>query len=281
MLRQPASVEEHSEVMETTYDRRLWWLTRTHVVFGVVAAVLAPIRIRNHLVLARIFPPSGLEQILVVPLFALTLGQAVLLAVWAVGSAQSPWKRLAGLVAGAIFLEALLAFCLKDEFLGIAIVTIVVTTTSLLVVRIFGIRLVREAETGQDGQSEAKGLRFSIRDLMLLIAAVALLSTGTRVFRSSHGHILLAAVWALCFVAVGLVALWSALGEGRPLRRMPVVFLLSPVLGAFFAHSADAHEAGWLYILLTMLLYPAALLGSLLVVRSCGYRLVGRVPYSS
>ncbi len=45
------------------------------------------------------------------------------------------------------------------------------------------------------------------------------------------------------------------------------------ILGAFFAAAVHAHSAGWVYILLTMLLYSAALLGSLAVVRSCGYRL--------
>jgi hypothetical protein len=53
-----------------------------------------------------------------------------------------------------------------------------------------------------------------------------------------------------------------------------VVFVLSPVLGAFFAFAAQAHQAGWVYVILIMLLFPATLLGSLLVVRSCGHRLV-------
>ena len=50
------------------------------------------------------------------------------------------------------------------------------------------------------------------------------------------------------------------------------VFALSPVLGACFAHVA-AHQNGWVYISLIMLLYTAALLASLAVVRSCGLRI--------
>jgi hypothetical protein len=112
---------------------------------------------------------------------------------------------------------------------------------------------------------------------MLFTAAVALLSAGARALRETpHRIISLTTVWALCFVAVGLVALWAALGNARPLRRGPVVFALSPVLGVFFAFAAGAHRAGWFYIILTMLLFPAFLLGSLLVVRSCGYRIVRR-----
>lgn len=83
-------------------------------------------------------------------------------------------------------------------------------------------------------------------------------------------------VWSLCFVVVGLVALWAVLGAARPLRRVPALFALSPVLGALFAYAVHTDEAGRFYIILIMLLYPAALLGSLLVVRSCGCRLMRR-----
>ena len=81
-------------------------------------------------------------------------------------------------------------------------------------------------------------------------------------------------VSVICFVAVGLVSLWAALGNARPLRRGSAVFVLSLALGAYLALPATA--AGRVYILLIMVLYPTALMGSLLIVRSCGYRLVRR-----
>jgi hypothetical protein len=93
--------------------------------------------------------------------------------------------------------------------------------------------------------------------------------------------ILLMSVWALCFVAVGLAAFWATLGNGRPLGRGTVVLVLSPLLGAFFAFAANAQPHGWAYIILTMLLYAALLLGSLLAVRSCGYRLLRRAASPS
>ena len=96
-----------------------------------------------------------------------------------------------------------------------------------------------------------------------------------RALQESPTHrFLLILVWAICFVAVGLVSLWAAFADAPPLRRSPVVFVISPLLGVFFAFAANAHSAGWVYVLLTMVLYPMALFGSLLVVRSCGYRLV-------
>jgi hypothetical protein len=250
-------------------DRRLQILAVAHIALGVVTHFLAHVELRL---------PYGLEHILMVPFVASALCQAFLLSLWGAASQANPWMRLAGLVVGAVYLEALFPADLKREFLGTSTVTIVVTTATLLLVRWLGVRLARQVEVDQSAKQEAEGLRFSIRGLMIFTAVVALLCAVARALQESPTRpFLLVLVWALCFVAVGLVSLWAVLGNADPLRRGPVVFVLSPGLGAFFAFAANAHEAGWIYILLTMLLYPAALLGSLLVVRSCGYRLVRRV----
>jgi hypothetical protein len=163
----------------------------------------------------------------------------------------------------------------RREFLGTSSITIVVATATLVVVRWLGVRFTPPADPAQTASHEPEGLKFSIRGLMIFTAAVALLCTLARALEATPNRVLLLIlVWALCFVAVGLVSLWAALGEAKPSWRCPVVFVLSPVLGAFFAFGIGAHSGGWIYILLIMLLYPAALLGSLLIVRSCGYRLV-------
>jgi hypothetical protein len=257
-----------------TGDRRLVRLALANLGLGVVAALLAPIRVSGTF---------GLDHILVVPLCASVLCQAVLLALWVASSGVSPWGRMAGLVAGASFLEALLFPAdLGREFFGISTITIAVTTAICFVGRTLGMRLARQDSQGQPARAQVEGLRFSIRGLMLFTAAVALLSAGARALQETPRRmILLMAVWAMCFVAVGLAALWAALGNVRPLGRGQVVLVLSPLLGAFFAFAAGAHPHGWAYIILIMLLYAALLLGSLLVVRSCGYRLVRRAaPFS-
>lgn len=250
-----------------TGNRRLSWLVAAHIALGIVAGVLAPIKLRNS---------YGLENLLIVPLFASALCQALLLSLWVATHWSAPRKRLVGLVLGAVYLEALFAPELRREFLGLATITAAVATASLLVVRRLGVRLARTTAPGLLARGEAEGLRFTIRGLMIFVAAVALLSAGARALREAGpGQFLLQMVtWALCFVIVGLVALWAALGSGRPLRRSPVVYALTPTLGVFFAVGVSADRAGWVFILYIMMLYPALLLGSLLVVRSCGYRLV-------
>jgi hypothetical protein len=249
-------------------DRRLWGLGAAHLGLGLASRALAPFDVPT---------PFGLERILVVPLVALALCQALLIALWGAASGASAWTRPAGLVAGAVYLEALLPERMRWAFRGTATLTIAVATASLLLARALGVRLARRVDPGPPAGHAAEGFRFSIRGLMLFTAAVARLSAGARAVQATPviPH-LLTAVWALGVVAVGLAALRAALGVGRPQRRGWSVLVLAPLLGAFVAVAARAHRAGRVYILLIMLLYAAALLGSLLVVRRCGYRLTRR-----
>jgi hypothetical protein len=247
-------------------NKRLKILALVHFALGVVTGVMAQVELSTL---------YEMRHILIVPQFTSALCQAFLLSLWGAVSQAKPWKRLAGLVTAAVYLEALVATKLEDEFLGIATVTIAVTTASLLVVRWLGLRLTRQEEIGQPIPSKPEGLKFSIRGLMSFTAVIALLCTVARAMQESPTHqFLLILVWAMCFVAVGLVCLWAALGVAPPVQRSPVVFVISPILGVFFAFAANAHQVGWVYVLLIMVLYPMPLFGSLLVVRSCGYRLV-------
>ena len=152
--------------------------------------------------------------------------------------------RLAGLVAGAVYLEVLVPSDLRREVLGTSTITIVVTTATLLVVRWLGVRFGRQDDSGQSTRPEPEGLRFSIRGLMIFTAVVAVICAVARALEGSRNPFLLTLICAMCFVAVGLVSLWAVLGDAHPLRRGPVVFVLSPVLGAFFAFAARAHRLG-------------------------------------
>ena len=200
-------------------DSRLQILAVAHVALGVVTSVLAPVELRT---------PFGLEHIPIVPFFASALCQALLLSLWGAVSQAKPWMRLAGLVAGAVYLEALVPSDLRREFLGISTITIVVTTATLLVVRWLGVRLTRQDDPDQSARQEPEGLRFSIRGLMIFTAAVAVICAGARALEGARSPFLFIPVWAVCFVAVGLVSLWAVLGDAHPLRRGPVVFVLSP-----------------------------------------------------
>jgi hypothetical protein len=248
-------------------DRRLRWLATAHATLGLLAGISAPVEVRT---------PFGLPHLPIVPLFALTFAQVALLASWAVFAPAAVWRRLGGLVVGLACLEVLFDLALHAEFFPMPSVAMAVISDSLLVVRGFGVRLHAQDDRTSISLSESWRPRFSIRGLMALTTVVALLSTAVRALRGSTGPFSLGlmVIRSLCFVAVGLLALRAALGHARPSGRMPIILALSPVLGAAFAYAADAHHDGWVYILLIMLLYPVLLLGSLLAVRTCGYRLM-------
>jgi hypothetical protein len=255
--------------------RRLAMLVTAHLILWPISAVLAPVKVHT---------PFGLQHILIVPLFAVTFSQVSLLGIWAVLSPLWSWYRLLGLVIGTACLEAALDIALGQEFLLMPTVAMALTVVSLLVLRGFGIRLSRFADDVPSSRQEPQGFRFSIRGLMILTAVVAVLGAMVRGVQGSPGHfrLVLSVIWSVCFVAVSLLSLRAASGHDGPLRRGLPAVAVSPVLGTFFASAADAHRDGWVYIITIMLLYPAVLLGSLLVVRSCGYHLVRRsVPRPS
>jgi len=156
----------HAEFTMKPGEKRLRNLAIAHVAIGLGAGVLAPIEVDS---------PFDLAHILVVPLVALAACQSVLLAVWVVTSTSLPWKHLAGLVGGAVYLEALVAHGLQRELLGVTTATFAFTWASLLALRGLGFGLVPQADPSEPGPNPGHGLRFSIRDLMLATAVVGML----------------------------------------------------------------------------------------------------------
>lgn len=248
-------------------DRRVAWLVAALIAFGLLSAVTATVKIHT---------PFGLQHILIVPLFALTFCRVSLLGLWAVFSPSASWTRLSGLVIGTACLEAEFDLGSGSEFVFMVSSATALTVASLLVARLFGVRLIRQADGVDSRRPEPQRFRFSIRGLMALTAVVALLITVGKADQGSRGHpgLVPTFLWSFSVVTVGLLALRAVLGIGHPTRRGISTVAVSSVLGAFFALVVNAHRDGWVYITLIMLLYPTVLLGSLLVVRASDFRLV-------
>jgi hypothetical protein len=237
---------------------------------ALVSGVLAPFEVHIPFGAALLARQYRVEYIVMDPLCALGLCQGFLLALWVATSSLSPWLRMGGLFAGTVYLEVLLTLGLQGELLGCVTVTTLTTSASLIVLRLNGVRFVRGSDRFQSERTDAGGLKFSIRGMMLFTLVVALLSAGVRFLRSASWDVLvLACIWGLCSVVVGIVALWAVLGGARPLRRCATVFAVSLTLGVLFIIAVPS--ASWGDLILIMLLYPALLLGSLLVIRLCGY----------
>jgi hypothetical protein len=255
-------------------DRRLVCLAMAYLVVVPLSAVVSTMALDGSF---------GLRHILIIPLFALTYSGVSLLGLWAVFSPAAAWRRLVGAAIGTGSLEAAFGSALWPEFRFMPALAMALTVASLLVVRGFGVLLSRwEGAIDHSPRPGPWEFRFSIRGLMLLTAVVAMLGALARAVQRSPGRpdFTLTVTWSAGFVAVGLVALRTLAARDRPIRRGLPAVALSPVLGAFVAYSAEAHQAGWITVIAIMLLDPALLLGALLVVRACGFRLARRTSRS-
>jgi hypothetical protein len=258
-----------------TAKQGLGRLVVAHCALGLLAGAVAPIEVSIPTEYASLFPPNGLSRILIVLLLPTVMCQAFLIALWAVTSLSSPWLRLSGIVAGTVYLEVLIGIGSEWELSGCATITTVATFVCLLLMRwLPGTRGRRSVPVRYSGH-KAGGLQFTILGLMLFTAAVAVFITVVKFAGGLSTHHLVRTFFlGLSFVVVGLVALWAVLRYPSPQRRVPIVLTASVTLGFLFAWFADAHPSGRVYIMLTMLLYPAFLSGSLMVVRSYDDRLL-------
>jgi hypothetical protein len=88
---------------------------------------------------------------------------------------------------------------------------------------------------------------------------------------------LILAVWSLCFAIVGMASVWGGLGLAHPMPRNAVLLVMSAVLGLLFMYAVNSDEPqAYFYSVSVMMLQAVVLIASLLIVRSCGYRLVRR-----
>ena len=120
---------------------------------------------------------------------------------------------------------------------------------------------------------------------MLITCVVAVLIAGAREIRQNFPSELpwvFEFVWAGAFVAQGLAAAWATFASERTVPRGIAVLAAAPALGALLAYAAGG--TAWdtyFYLTAIMALHTAAILASLSVVRSCGYRLVSRRTVSA
>jgi len=247
-------------------DRRILRLAAGLCALGFIAAIVAPIETPS---------PIGLGHILTVPLVGLILGEVALLACWSIFSTSTVGLRVLASALALAALEALFYVPLSGELFPMPSVAMLAMTLALLVLKLLGVRLCTPDDLPSPVTADSWRPQFSIRGLMALTVAVALLSAGVRSFERSSGppRLGLTVIWALCFVAVGILTFLAMLGQARPGRRMAAIFTLSPAFGFAFAYAAQAHRDGRIYIILTMLLYPAVLSASLAVVRTTGFRI--------
>ena len=144
---------------------------------------------------------------------------------------------------------------------GFATVTIAVTTVALLVVRWLGVRFTRQEDVGQPARIEPEGLNSRsgpdgfhgrFRTTLCRCEGPASFSNSPIPAGPRMGDLLRGSWTGLPVGGVGR----RPTPATEPCRVCPLARTW-----VFFAFAVNAHKAGWVYILLIMVLYPMALLG--------------------
>ncbi|MFI5456917.1 MAG: hypothetical protein ACHRXM_15840 [Isosphaerales bacterium] len=246
---------------------RICSLSIAHLVGGILCcglfAIMPPI-------------PFKLGDLPIVTLLAILLSQAYLLGLWTAFSDASLWSRLLVLGMGAAYLEGLFGLVAGRNAMPLAAATTALATACvLLAARRWGSTL--RSITEPPSRAAATSCQIKIRELMILTFVLALLFAGARGMRETvpSNNIIPMVVFSLCNVVLGLAAAWAALGLAQPIKRWPVVFLLSPALATLFWYGVRSPGlAIYWNINVCLLMQAAVTFGSLLVLRSCGFRLV-------
>jgi hypothetical protein len=255
--------------------KRLSLLLAFHLVSGIVLSTWSASE--QHIL-------SGLKATLVIAPFALVFCQSSLLALWAVMSRSARWLRIIGLIGGSLYLAFLLRWAIDEgEAIPATLMMTVVVTCALLVVR--QRKVVFRRVSAQKGK-ERSGLQFTIKGLMTFTLAVAVLITGAKQLREAGGpkaDVFIVGLWVACFAVTSLASIWATLGLESPYARSIAAVIMSTMLGWCFAYGVtpDWDFSIFFYVMLIMFLQTALLVCSLLVVRSCGYRLVRHDPRQS
>ncbi len=219
----------------------------------------------------------------------LIYSHVLLLGTWLGLAAARWWIKLAGLVAGMTWLECLvLAPILRplpapDILLGLLAlvgVPVLIVAGSAALCRHLLARIEWRSQWKPRPNSEEA--QFTLRSLFCLMVVIAALLALGRVVHwiapaTSNVEILAMLVMAPVFgltalLAAGMLA-WAALGQGQVLVRVPTMLVGMALLG-FLPHYCMGGPAfryfTWPALMATIAVCTA---GSLLVIRSCGFRL--------
>jgi hypothetical protein len=266
---------------------RIRWLIVAHLVLA--AAPLLGMRLELSM---RMLP---LEWALA----SLPLGVLMTLSVWiGMGRPRLLWRLAIGLAA--ILYLSIFSFIVavariteslsKTEWLmfylgsamELTILLFLLAGTFMLIGRRFEIAVVEhEAGPARSGQ-----LQFSMFQIMVLMSAVAIVLSLLRLAREATGHesstwetITIYSFMFVAFFVNAACAAFATLGTGEVKRNVVLVLVVSILLGVATAIAMHQDITGWwLFVCSTfiMIIPTVMVLASLLVVRSCRYRMIRR-----
>ncbi len=252
-----ASTESTSLPMNPRH--RVFWLAMAHILIGLAGASVA-----NH---------SGGFTLRVAAFVGLVFSQISLLGIWGSLGAGPWWGRMIGVAVGLGYLFLLLGVGISDlsrETFIVVVLTTPFVAIPLLLIRFLGVGIRLDSLP----VVSARRLQFSIRDLIVLTFVVAcLISIGKWAEpHLSHGGILIELLsFGVTFGVVGVLPVWFVLATKQPMLYSVGLIAVGACAGYCLARATQNQTGIWMTATTTEAL---SVVVSLLVVRSCGYRLV-------
>ena len=215
---------------------------------------------------------------------SILFSEASLLGIWGSLGTASWWKRLVGVVLGVIYLIALsltptdigalrrhvsLFSIVSNSFLIIIVPTQFVVIT-LLIARLFDVVICLNPQ-------QTNRIHFSIRHLMVLTVLIAsLLAIGKTIQPSVYNNAFVFSHLVLPLVGgiVGVIPVWFVLATKQPALPCVGVVAVAAFVGYWLGRTSYASEVS---TMIHTTIEATIIVVSLLVVRSCGYRLM-RMP---
>ncbi|MCI0357898.1 MAG: hypothetical protein L0211_05340 [Planctomycetaceae bacterium] len=258
---------------------RIGLLIGAHVLLGLITVIVA-----------LLYPTLKVSLWSSIAYLGLNYSHVLLLGLWLGLAAARWWIKLASLVAGLTWLECLVLAPFPrpppppDILLGllavVGIPVLVVAGSAALCRRLLARIELRNEWKPRPVSEEAQ---YSLRSLVCLMVIIAALLALGRVFHwiapatsnvEIFAMLLIAPVFGLTALLAAGMLTWAALGQGRVLVRVPTMLVGMALLGLmppYFMGGPAFRYYAWPALMVTIAVCTA---GSLLVIRSCGYRLV-------
>lgn len=279
--------------MPLSAQSRIRWLVAVHLVLAAAPLLILLVPTTNSYFMY--FIP------LMWVLISIPFGSMLTASIWiGLGKARWPWRLFFGLLAcfyvaiwfdlyepstssgSRHFADYLMNYL--ETVTGLCSMVLPAGCAFMIVARWFELKV-----SDQSTPPAKSGIRFSLLQILLLMSAVAIVLSLMHAVRSSAGNeqrpeSTAHEVADYAFLIViefinSALAVGAALKPGKFVGRVAMVLLVSFVLGAAIALGMGQDEASWWLFACSMLIAIVPTLVvvlSLLVVRSCGYRLVRR-----
>jgi hypothetical protein len=243
------------------------------------------------------FQPDGRIILLLWALISLPFGTMMTLSVWVgLGRTRFLWRVLIGLTASfylAVWPFANNSASLPGRLSGewftgyleavgpYSILLFLFSGVFMLIGRRFSLAHIERDAIPPHRQE----LRFSMLQVLAVMSIVALVLSLMRATRESHGGadstwdwLVLDAFVFVIFIVNTACAAFAALGLGKVTRNVGMVLVVSIILGIAMAIAMRSDDMPSLFAINILIAFvsTATTLVSLLIVRSCGYRLISR-----